>query len=92
MFKKKYNVPYVQNTGRNMESKSEKFIRLANARTNKCVAAIQSLSKLSNTNHYSYTDAQVEQIIRELRDELEGLKLSFKNRKKKKAFTLYKDS
>jgi glutamate-1-semialdehyde aminotransferase len=82
----------MSNTGRDMESKSEKFIRLANARTNKCVAAIRSLSKLSNENHYSHSDAQAEQIIRELRDELENLKLNFKKRRNKKAFTLHKDS
>lgn len=90
--KKRYTAPYMSNAGRDMESKSEKFIRLANARTNKCVATIRSLSKLSNENHYSYSDAQAEQIIRELRDELENLKLNFKKRRNKKAFTLHKDS
>lgn len=68
-----------------MESKSEKFIRLANARTNKCVAAIQSLSKLSNTNHYAYTDAQVEQIIRELRDAVRGLEAELQEPQKKES-------
>ncbi len=42
-----------------IESKSDKFIRLAEQRTNKAINQIQALGDLSNTAVYNYTPEQV---------------------------------
>lgn len=71
-----------------MESKSEKFVRLASARTNKSIASIRSIRKLANRNHYQYTDEQVSEIIKALKAELEMLKHAFNSDLSTKVFKL----
>jgi hypothetical protein len=41
-----------------MEGKKERFKRLAEARTNKALAAIRSVAKLANRNHYEFNDEE----------------------------------
>ncbi|MEQ3713505.1 hypothetical protein [Lentibacter sp.] len=53
-----------------MESKHQKFRRLAEARTNKAISAIRSLSKLSNKNHYDYSDDEIKKIFAVLKREI----------------------
>lgn len=45
------------------ESKRERFVRLAETRTNKIISMVQLLGNCSNTSAYEYSDADVEQIF-----------------------------
>jgi glycyl-tRNA synthetase (class II) len=70
------------------ESKSEKFIRLAQSRVTKASVAISRIAYLANTNAYDYTPEQVEQMFLALEQELSQVKVQFqKTEKTKKAFS-----
>ena len=45
------------------ESKRERFVRLAETRTNKIINMVQLLGNCSNTSAYEYTEADIEQIF-----------------------------
>lgn len=45
------------------ESKRERFVRLAEARTNKILDMIQLLGNCANTNAYEYSQQDVDQIF-----------------------------
>ena len=49
------------------ESKHDKFVRLAEARTNKIIDTLQLLGNCSNTSVYEYTQDEVEEIFQPLR-------------------------
>lgn len=77
-----------------MESKNEKFIRLANARILKISAQIEILSNLSNASNYEFSEEEVIAIFKKLRSDLRAaermfedglLKLEEKKNKVKKA-------
>lgn len=53
-----------------MENKESRFKRLAEARTNKALAAIRSIAKLANKNHYEFHDEDVKMIFLALRKEV----------------------
>ena len=46
----------------NAETKREKFVRLAEARTNKIIDMIHLLGNCANTNTYEYSQQDVEKI------------------------------
>ena len=46
----------------NIESKSERFVRIAEARTNKIIDMIQLLGNCANKSTYEYTKDDVKQI------------------------------
>lgn len=70
------------------ESKSEKFIRLAQSRVTKANVAIARLAYLANTSTYEYTPEQVEQMFSALEEELAQVKVQFqKTEKTKKTFS-----
>ena len=48
--------------------KREKFVRLAEGRTQSALDAIRKLGNLSNRRAYEYDDADVKKIIKALRD------------------------
>lgn len=48
--------------------KREKFVRLAEGRTQSALDAIRKLGNLSNRRAYEYDDADVKKIIKVLRD------------------------
>ena len=60
-----------------MESKSEKFQRLAEARTTKAITALRSLGKLSNRSHYDYDQEQIKLIFSTLKKELDDSRSQF---------------
>ena len=60
-----------------MESKEQKFKRLAEARTNKALQAIGSISKLSNRGHYDFNEAEVREILSALRHAVEEARARF---------------
>ena len=59
------------------ETKREKFIRLAEARTNKIIDMIQLLGNCSNTNAYDYTQADVDKIFNAIELELKEAKKKY---------------
>lgn len=77
-----------QDTNIENESKSEKFVRLAQGRVTKAKIAISRLSHLSNTSAYEYTPEQVEQMLSALEQELEQVRAQFQKQVKvEKAFS-----
>ena len=59
------------------EAKSERFVRLAEARVNKIIKMIRLLGNLSGISNYSYTQRQVEQIYIALQTELDKSRKRF---------------
>lgn len=59
------------------ESKHEKFVRLAEARTNKIIDTLQLLGNCSNTSVYEYSKDDVEQIFQAIEDEVREAKKKF---------------
>ena len=69
-----------------MESRSEKFKRVATKRTNELLEKIRILGNCSNKSTYEYTDEDVIKIFKSLEKQLETMKAKFSNKKSK--FTL----
>ena len=59
------------------ESKHDKFIRLAEARTNKIIDTLQLLGNCSNTSVYEDTQDEVEEILQAIEQELREAKKKF---------------
>lgn len=60
-----------------MESKNEKFKRLANKRVPAALEKIKLIENLSNTNNYEYSREEADQIIKALNKSVNNLKQSF---------------
>ena len=59
------------------ESKHDKFVRLAEARTNKIIDMLQLLGNCSNTAVYEYTSDEVEEIFQAIEQEVREAKKKF---------------
>lgn len=59
------------------ETKRDKFVRLAEARTNKILSMIQLLGNCSNKGSYEYTDQDVNKIFGAIETELGKAKHKF---------------
>jgi uncharacterized protein (DUF433 family) len=72
------------------ESRREKFIRIAEARTNKIVDMVQLLGNCSNSAVYEYNTADVEKIFSAIDYELKEARKKFNKIESKKGnkFTL----
>lgn len=72
------------------ETKRDKFVRLAEARTNKIIDMLQLLGNCSNTSAYDYTQQDVEKIFWAIENELKEAKKKFNKVESKKSsrFTL----
>lgn len=72
------------------ESKREKFVRLAEARTNKIINMIQLLGNCSNKNIYEYSQQDMERIFAAIESELRATKRKFNvgGSRKNNKFTL----
>lgn len=70
--------------GNNQESKREKFVRLAEARTNKIIDMIQLLGNCSNQNQYEYTTKDVNKIFAAIQDELDAAKKRYNRQESQK--------
>lgn len=57
--------------------KRERFISLAEARTDKAIRAIRLVGNLSNRSNYDYDAEDVAQIVRALEKEIRSLKSRF---------------
>ena len=71
-----------------IETKRQKFIRLAELRTEKAVLAIENLIGLSNPRNYDYNAKDVNLIIKALTDSVNAVSSSFSKSKEKKQFKI----
>lgn len=60
-----------------VRDRRERFVALAEARTEKAIQNIRLIGNLSNKVNYEYTDADAAQILRALEAELKALKGRF---------------
>ncbi|MGN0837868.1 MAG: hypothetical protein ACI4NN_02115 [Pyramidobacter sp.] len=67
------------------ESKREKFVRLAEARTNKIIDTLQLLGNCSNTSAYEYTQKDIDQIFQAIETEVREAKKKFSKIETEKA-------
>ena len=74
-------VDYMKNLSSKEETKREKFVRLAEQRTNRILDGVRSLGKLSNIKNYEYSEQDVHKIFAVLTAELNRTKKLFKNSK-----------
>ncbi len=63
--------------GKGQETKPDKFVRLAEARTNKIIDMIQLLGNCSNSGAYDYTQQDVDKIFTAIENELREAKKKF---------------
>ena len=66
------------------ETKREKFVRLAEARTNKILDMLQLLGNCSNTSAYDYTQEDVDKIFSAIETEVREAKKKFNKVESKK--------
>ena len=59
------------------ETKRERFIRIAEARTNKILDMMRLLGNCASTNNYEYTEEDVKKIFGALEKELKNTKSKF---------------
>lgn len=76
--------------GCEQETKRDRFVRLAEARTNKIIDMIQLLGNCSNTSVYDYSQQDIEKIFNAIENELRDAKKKFSRTDSKKSsrFTL----
>src|SRR5687767_12219502 len=67
----------VYREGRVKRDRRERFVALAEARTDKALSAIRLLGNLSNKSNYEYSESDVAQIVRALEVEVRALKAKF---------------
>lgn len=71
------------------ESKHDRFVRIAEARTNKIIDMMRLLGNCSNTSNYEFSDAEVKQILDSIDKEFKQLKSRFAQSSDRKGrFTL----
>ena len=75
---------------KNEETKRDKFVRIAEARTNKIINMIQLLGNCSNQSLYEYSQKDVNKIFNAIQAELDEAKKTYSKRKGQKGskFTL----
>lgn len=60
-----------------VESKTDKFVRIAEARTNKIIGMIKLLGNCANKQTYEYTREDIKKIFAAIEDELKAAKVRF---------------
>lgn len=75
---------------KNEETKREKFVRIAEARTNKIIYMIQLLGNCSNQSLYEYSQKDVNKIFNTIQTELDEAKKRYSKQDSQKGskFTL----
>ena len=66
------------------ETKREKFVRIAEARTNKIINMIQLLGNCSNQNLYEYSQKDVNKMFAAIQSELDEAKKRFSKQESQK--------
>ena len=59
------------------ETKRERFVRLAEARTNKILDMLHLLGNLSNTGAYEYSKKDVDQMLKAIEDGISDVRSRF---------------
>ena len=67
----------------NDKKKEERFLRIAENRTNTILQTLRLLGNCSNTNNYKYTDQQVKHIFNAIENELKITKMKFDKKENK---------
>ncbi len=65
------------------ETKREKFVRLAEKRTNRIIDQLELLGNLSNTSAYEYTSTDVNKMFKAIEETLNETKRKFSKQGKK---------
>ena len=60
-----------------LSEKREKFVRLAEKRTQSALEAIRKIGNLSNQRAYDYDDADIKKIVKALREATHGVERKF---------------
>lgn len=60
-----------------MRDRRERFVSLAEARTEKAIRAIRLLENLANRANYEFEAAELDQIVRALEAEIKNLKVAY---------------
>lgn len=63
----------------NLETKNEKFRRLAEKRTNDIIDKLRLISNLSNSQQYEYTKKEVNDMFNSIRESVDRSESSFEN-------------
>lgn len=76
--------------GNSPETKRQRFVRIAEARTNKIIDMIQLLGNCSNQSTYEYSTTDIEKIFSTIESELKEARKRFSKMESKKCsrFTL----
>lgn len=76
---------------KNIETRKERFIRIAEARTNKIISMVQLLGNCSNKSAYEYSDKEINEIFNAIDKELRIAKNRFSNSEEKQSkFRLFR--
>ena len=70
-----------------LETRKEKFKRLATYRTNAVLEKLRLLGNLSNKSNYDYSDEEINKIFYAIDSQLKSIKVRFSVKRKNK-FTL----
>ena len=71
-----------------MDEKKERFIRIAERRTNNILEQLRLLGNCSNKNNYSYSEEEVKKILSVIEAELRVVKSRFNAKTSKEKFKL----
>ena len=71
-----------------IDDKKERFIRIAERRTNNILEQLRLLGNCSNKNNYSYTEEDVKKIFSVIKTELKEVKMKFNSKVSKEKFKL----
>lgn len=63
--------------------KKERFMKIAEKRTNTIIDTLRLLGNCSNKNNYEYTDEQVKQIFTAIENELKATKMKYEKKEQK---------
>lgn len=71
-----------------LDDKKERFVRIAERRTNNILEQLRLLGNCSNKNNYSYTEEDVKKIFSVIEAELKEVKMKFNSKANKEKFKL----
>ena len=72
-----------------MNQKRERFIKIAENRTNKIISMLKLLGNCANKSNYDYTEEEVKKIFSAIEQEIKNTKMKFSEaNSKKKEFSL----
>ena len=71
-----------------LDDKKERFVRIAERRTNNILEQLRLLGNCSNKNNYSYTEEDVKKIFSVIEIELKEVKMKFNSKANKEKFKL----